>query len=246
MIRIDGQPHNARQSLDNVGALNELPSFYSAFTGRKNMEMLLRGASKKYTRESLDKNFSKLDILEQAGKRVRDYSKGMRTRLGITQVLARNGRIYIFDEPGTGLDPVGISFVRDLMRSLADSGGAVLFSSHILSEVEAVCDRVAMIHKGHILAFDTLDKIRHLGLDKERFSVAVATSDLSKATKLLTSKFGDVVMDDDGHLVVAADSGGDVNRALFEAGIVANAITPNTNALDATFRGLIDNTSSKE
>ena len=238
-ITIDGHPASQSQSLNNVSVLTEQPQFYSGFSGRKNLKILLKKGSKKFTERSLSEELEKVDLQDAADRPVSSYSKGMRTRLGIAHALARNSRIFVFDEPATGLDPVGISFIRDLIRSLADAGAAVLFSSHILSEVETVCDRVVMVHRGNLVAFDTLENVNKLTSRSQVLQVGVEEAEMATAIQLLSKRFPDV-REEKGKLVLAATSGKEVNQALQEGGIVLSELAVREHGLDAVFREMVE------
>ncbi|HEV8433563.1 MAG TPA: AAA family ATPase, partial [Thermoanaerobaculia bacterium] len=95
----------------------------------------------------------------EAGRRVRDYSLGMRQRLGIATALLGDPDVLILDEPANGLDPAGIREIRELLRSLAAEGMSVFVSSHLLAEVQLMCDRVAIIHKGRVLKEGSVDEL---------------------------------------------------------------------------------------
>ena len=94
--------------LSKVGVLMEQPAFYSSFSGRRNIQILLTGSNKKASKAEVDEALDRVGLLAHSEKRVRNYSKGMRTRLGIAHSIVRKSEIFVFDEPGTGLDPSGI------------------------------------------------------------------------------------------------------------------------------------------
>ena len=134
-----------------VGAVVESPQFFPYFSGRRNLRLLAGVAGIKRRRVE--------EVLEIAGLRdrakdaVKGYSLGMRQRLAIAATLLKEPRLLILDEPNNGLDPAGIREVRDLMRGLADGGVTVLLSSHILSEVQQVCDSVSIVSRGrHVVS----------------------------------------------------------------------------------------------
>jgi ABC-2 type transport system ATP-binding protein len=112
--------------------------------------------------------------LDQASNRkVGGFSKGMTQLLGIAQVLIGHPKICILDEPSSGLDPRWVKVIRDKIRQLNDNGATIIFSSHILSEVESLCDRVAIINKGRIIAEDTIDKIESVVQIKPRLELTI-------------------------------------------------------------------------
>jgi len=140
------------EAMGHVGCIVEAPDLYKYLTGRENLlhfsRMLAAGAAERIP------ELARLVVLsERLDDKVSTYSLGMRQRLGIAQALLGNPDILILDEPANGLDPAGIREIRQLVRHLAsDRGIAVFVSSHLLSEVEQTCDRVAIIHRGRTLA----------------------------------------------------------------------------------------------
>jgi ABC-2 type transport system ATP-binding protein len=147
------------QAARRIGAIIESPDLYRFLTGRENLEVFARmlgGGARRQIPE-----LARLVALEQRlDDRVSTYSLGMRQRLGIAQALLGEPRVLILDEPANGLDPAGIREMRQLVRSLARNRGiAVFVSSHLLPEVELLCDRVAILHRGRILAVDRVDTL---------------------------------------------------------------------------------------
>jgi len=141
--------HQFEAAMRCVGCIVETPDLYRFMTGRENLEHFARmlGASA----GDIERVASLVMLSHRLDQRVGTYSLGMRQRLGIAQALLGNPRLLILDEPANGLDPAGIREIRELLRSLAATGMSVLVSSHLLAEIELMCDRVAIIHKGRIL-----------------------------------------------------------------------------------------------
>ena len=129
-----------------VGALIESPAFYPQLSGKNNLFALARLAHIDAT--TLPSVLDRVGLLQRANDRYRSYSLGMKQRLGIAAALFAAPELLILDEPANGLDPAGIVEMRDLIRSLADEGMTVLVSSHLLSEIEHICDRLIMISDG--------------------------------------------------------------------------------------------------
>jgi ABC-2 type transport system ATP-binding protein len=151
-VSVYGRPvarHHA--ILRQVGALVEGAAFYDFLTGRKNLELLAR-TSECYDGQRIDTLLARVGMTDRADYRVKGYSTGMKQRLGLAAALLNDPDLIILDEPTGGLDPTGIQEVRHFIRELVDEDGKTVFlSSHILSEVEQVCDRVAIIHKGKLV-----------------------------------------------------------------------------------------------
>jgi ABC-2 type transport system ATP-binding protein len=142
--------HNRSKVLPRVGALVESPALYGYLSGRNNLRVfgdLLGGVPEKRIDEVLE-------IVSLTGRdkdKVKTYSMGMKQRLGLGVALLNNPDLLILDEPANGLDPAGIVEMRDLLRSLAAEGKTVFISSHVLSEVQQICTRVAIINHGKLI-----------------------------------------------------------------------------------------------
>jgi ABC-2 type transport system ATP-binding protein len=144
-----------RKALDGVAGFVEAPRFYPYLSGRKNLRLLADydgGGARSRIEEMLDV----VELRDRADDKVRGYSHGMRQRLGIAASLIRDPKLLLLDEPTTGLDPAGMRDMRALVRRLAGEGITVLLSSHLLGEVEELCNRVAIIRTGKIIYEGTL------------------------------------------------------------------------------------------
>jgi len=147
-------------AIRNVGAIVENPELYKFLTGYQNLEQVAR-LTKGVTKEKIEEVIELVGLKERIHDKVKTYSLGMRQRLGIAQSLLHDPKILILDEPTNGLDPAGIREVRDYLRSLArNKGMAVIVSSHLLSEMEMMCDRIAIIQKGKLI------NVQHVHEDK--------------------------------------------------------------------------------
>jgi ABC-2 type transport system ATP-binding protein len=136
--------------IGRVGSIVETPALFPGFSGRRNLELLARSGG--IARGRVEEVLEQVGLAERADDRVRTYSLGMRQRLGIAAVLLKNPSLLILDEPANGLDPAGIKEVRELLRRLGAEGRTVFVSSHILSEVQQVCDHVAILSRGRCVA----------------------------------------------------------------------------------------------
>src|SRR5437899_10924779 len=135
-----------------IGFLPEQPYFYDYLTARELLAYYaqLSGVPAKERRRRVDAVLHRVGLPDVGGVQLRKFSKGMLQRVGIAQAILHNPRIVFFDEPMSGLDPIGRREVRDLMEQLKHEGKTVFFSTHILSDAEALCDRVAIIHQGEL------------------------------------------------------------------------------------------------
>ena len=138
------------KALAGVAGFVEEPRFYPYLSGRKNLR-LLADYDDGDSRTRIEEMLELVDLRDRAKDRVGGYSHGMRQRLGIAASLIRQPRLLLLDEPTTGLDPAGMRDMRELVRRLADEGITVLLSSHLLGEVEDLCNRVAIVRKGRIV-----------------------------------------------------------------------------------------------
>ena len=135
--------------LHKVGALIESPAFYPQLSGRDNLKALARLGQ--VPASAIEPALERTGMTARAGDKYRSYSLGMKQRLGIAAALLPDPKLLILDEPANGLDPAGIVEMRGLIRSFADDGITVLVSSHLISEIEQVCDHVVMIRGGRLV-----------------------------------------------------------------------------------------------
>jgi len=161
-----GVPVTSAQCRLNVGYLPENPALYDFLTAAEYLEFVGRSfqmpASLINSRSA--EVLERLQLTDAAKRPVRSYSKGMVQRLALAQALLHDPDLYILDEPMSGLDPIGRSLVKDIIRELKQRGKTVFFSTHITADVEAVCDRVGIIVKGKLELLDYVEKIMQSGI----------------------------------------------------------------------------------
>ncbi|HEV2115052.1 MAG TPA: ABC transporter ATP-binding protein [Terriglobales bacterium] len=150
--RILGLPINDPQVKARIGFLPEQPYFYDYLTARELLEYYaqLSGVEARERSRRVTAVLDRVGLGDVAGVQLRKFSKGMLQRVGIAQAILHDPKVVFLDEPMSGLDPIGRREVRDLMESLKHEGRTVFFSTHILSDAEALCDRVAILHKGEL------------------------------------------------------------------------------------------------
>jgi ABC-2 type transport system ATP-binding protein len=202
--------------LGRVGALIEAPAFYRSLTGRQNIELLATVAG-----NDLDSVPELLDLVglgDRGDDRFRAYSTGMKQRLGIASALLGDPDLLLLDEPTNGLDPVGIADMRGLLGRLARPDRAVVVSSHVLAELQQICDWLVIIDAGRLLfQGPTSELLSHAG---SRVIVAPEhRADLARLTELLARHGHGVELRDD-HLLVAVD-GADPHRIAAELNVAA-------------------------
>jgi ABC-2 type transport system ATP-binding protein len=211
-----------------TGSMIEEPAFYPWMTGRVNLEVL-GATSGGCARGEVARVLSLAGLGDVATRKVKTYSQGMRQRLGIAAALLGRPRLLIIDEPTNGLDPAGIREIRGLLRGLAGEGMTVFLSSHLLAEVEQVCDRVAVIVGGRLVEEGAPAM---LGAIRRRVRVEVAAADIEVAARLLARWRARQA---DGQFVVEHDSGRDVNGVLVAGGVVAESVTVERPGLEDRF-----------
>jgi ABC-2 type transport system ATP-binding protein len=166
--------HDLAAALRLVGAMIEAPAFYPYLSGRDNLRVLAAlngiGAAR------VEAVLRQVDLHDAATRRFGSYSQGMKQRLAIAAALLHEPRLVILDEPTNGLDPLGLVEMRELIRSLARDGRTVLLCSHTLPEVEQLCGRVAIMHRGRLAALVALDELRARGTSLEAFFLQTVAS----------------------------------------------------------------------
>jgi ABC-2 type transport system ATP-binding protein len=147
-----------KKALESVGTLIEMPEIYPALTPREALTMIaeIRGVPKDERKRRVEDAVSEVRMGEWIDKRVGKFSKGMKQRICVASAILSDPSIVLLDEPTTGLDPRGMSEVRDIIKSLKNKKRLIFMSSHLLSEVSDVCDEVAIIDHGKLIVYDTL------------------------------------------------------------------------------------------
>ena len=210
-VEIFGRPFT-RDVLARIGALVEMPSLYSHLTGRENLEVTRRqvGAPK----GSIDRSLGIVGLSADANRLVREYSLGMRQRLGLALALLGSPDLLILDEPTNGLDPAGIHEMRDLLRRMPEEHGVTVFlSSHLLAEVEQTAGFIGIIHEGRMVCQGSLAELH--ATQKRRLRIGVGEPE--KAISFLRmSGFAPHI--EDSVITVETDDAEHINRLLVENG----------------------------
>jgi ABC-2 type transport system ATP-binding protein len=230
------------RAFDGVAGFVEGPRFYSYLSGRKNLE-LLADYDGDGARSRIDGVLELVELRDRAKDRVGGYSHGMRQRLGIAASLLRQPRLLLLDEPTTGLDPAGMRDMRDLVRRLAGEGITILLSSHLLNEVEDLCNRVAIIRTGRIVYEGPLQELLATAATSYRLRV----TDPQRAQMVLLAQQGvGGVSLGEGQLRFTADEEAVARAAiaLGQARIGITALIPETASLEELFLGLTGGESS--
>ncbi|MEV0644156.1 ABC transporter ATP-binding protein [Phytomonospora sp. NPDC050363] len=229
-VRLLGSAPGSPGHLERVGALIEGPGFWPYLSGRDNLKVLAR-----YTGTgtgSVERVLGMVGLADRAGDRYRTYSLGMKQRLGVAAALLKDPRLLILDEPTNGLDPAGMADMRALIRKLGADGCTVLLSSHLLGEVQQICDRVAVIAKGRIVAESTVAELRG------DVRVRVVADPIELAADAARSLLGaDRVTVADGALSLDLEPAraGWVNAELVAAGVEVRELGPLERDLEQVF-----------
>jgi ABC-2 type transport system ATP-binding protein len=234
-VRIFGRdPQLSVKALEGVAGFVEAPSFYPYLSGRENLQLFaaLDGGG---AAERIPESLQIVGLAERAKDRVGGYSHGMRQRLGIASALLRDPRLLMLDEPATGLDPGGMRDMRDLIRELAARGMTVILSSHLLGEVEELCNRVAIVRSGRVAYQGTLAQLRRQAGE----GYVLRTGDEERARLVAAAQPGidDVEAGASGITFSAGDEQavGALSLALAEAGTPVLELTPRRASLEDLF-----------
>src|SRR5215210_2201469 len=174
-------PDERAAALARVGAIVEEPRFHPHLTGRENLTVIA-AAREPEAHDRIDGALARVGLSHRADERVKRYSLGMRQRLGVARSLLADPELLILDEPMNGLDPAGIHEFRDMIRGFVAEGRTVLLSSHLLDEVEKICDEVAIVDRGRIVVQGS---IADLAAGGEQ-TILVATNDDEQALTILS------------------------------------------------------------
>jgi ABC-2 type transport system ATP-binding protein len=238
-VRLFGRdPMESVHALQGVAGFVEAPTFYPYLNARRNLELLAAfdgdGAA-----ERIDVVLETVELGDRAKDRVGGYSHGMRQRLGIAGALLRDPKLLLLDEPATGLDPAGMRDMRLLIRRLADQGMTVLLSSHLLTEVEDVCNRVAIVRTGKIVYEGEIADLKRGAGTLYRLE----STDDERAAAVCRAQRGITdVRSEHGRISFSADEAAvaDLSQALVEAGALIHALAPQTVTLEDLFFSLTE------
>jgi ABC-2 type transport system ATP-binding protein len=233
-------PEQRGRALARIGAIVEEPRFHPFLTGRENLQVAaaVRGAE---AQARIDGALKRVGLSERADERVRSYSLGMRQRLGVGRALLGDPELLLLDEPTNGLDPGGIHEFRDMIRGFVGEGRTVLLSSHLLDEVEKICDAVAIVDRGRVVVQGSIEELKAAG---ER-TVLIGTPDEHRAQAVLAGHAAVRSIEPNGtgiRVTLASDLGltteeaaGELNRRLTGEGIVVHKLDPQHASLEERF-----------
>ncbi|WP_110240115.1 ABC transporter ATP-binding protein [Nocardioides gilvus] len=223
-------PERLPEVIGAVGAVVESPKFSPNFTGRQNLTLLARSVS--LPQERVQSALTTVNLGERADDRYNSYSLGMKQRLAIAATLLKEPQLLILDEPTNGLDPAGIREIRETIRGLGAAGVTVLLSSHILAEVQQVCDSATIIGNGRQIASGPVSELIADTTTATQHRVVV--DDPVRAEQLLRAAGFAVSTDGEGLLVEAEDAT-KVVRSLAQADLWVRELTPVRRDLESVF-----------
>ena len=191
------------RELHRIGALIETPTFYPYLSGRNNLAYF-QGISGRGETQELDSLLEQVGLGSRGGDKFQTYSLGMKQRLGLAYTLLGEPELLLLDEPTNGMDPAGMAEVRELIRDLAGENRTVILSSHLLNEVEQVCDSVAILSHGRLIAQGDVSELLQ---ERGQPQVRLRTTDDRKAYEILNAlAWVDSVTADNGYLVAGVDA----------------------------------------
>jgi ABC-2 type transport system ATP-binding protein len=235
-----GRPVPAERpaALARVGAIVEEPRFHGHLTGRENLTVIA-AAREPEAHDRIDGALARAGLSQRADERVKRYSLGMRQRLGVARSLLADPELLILDEPTNGLDPAGMHEFRDMIRGFVTEGRTVLLSSHLLDEVEKICDSVAIVDRGRVVMQGSIADLARGGEQ----TILIATSDEERARALLAENraVASAVAEAEGIRVrlrpdvEAEPAADDIGRGLVLAGLAIRRFEPARASLEQRF-----------
>ncbi len=226
-------PEERAAALARVGAIVEEPRFHGHLTGRENLTVIA-AARERQAHARIDGALARVGLSERADERVKRYSLGMRQRLGVARSLLADPELLILDEPTNGLDPAGIHEFRDMIRGFVAEGRTVLLSSHLLDEVEKICDEVAIVDQGKVVAQGAITELAAAG----KQTILIATSDDEQALTILSDHRAveSVTAESTGlRVTLGSDESDDISRRLVLGGLAIRRFEPARVSLEQRF-----------
>ena len=227
------------RALLRIGALVEGPGFYPYLSGRDNLRVVARYAG--VPASAVPGALRTVDLADRGGDKFATYSLGMKQRLGVAAALLKDPELVVLDEPTNGLDPAGMRDMRRLVRELGAGGRTVLLSSHLLGEVQQICDRVAVIDRGRMVTESTVEELRGGG----ELIVAAAPSDVARSRlEAMPDVKGVRVLDGLLHVRVEDRHTAAITRELVSAGVAVTGLRRDERQLEDVFFEMTDHSSA--
>ncbi len=224
-------PGNLPAILARTGSVIENPTFYPYLSGKDNLRIIARITGT--TEDRVPEILEQAGLSAAAGRKFKTYSLGMKQRLAVGAALLGNPDLLILDEPANGLDPAGIVEIRDLLRRLKEQGHTIFISSHVLHEIEQVCDRILILVRGRVVV---QGRVHELLSAQGRLEIRIERAGEAQALLAKVPWIADVSRENDRLLVTAPpDRSAEINRLLADQGLYAAAIHPNELSLEQYF-----------
>jgi ABC-2 type transport system ATP-binding protein len=238
-----GGTMQTHEALKKVGAIIERPNFYPYMTARENLELVckIKGISYIKVKEKLEL----VGLIDRENSKFRTFSLGMKQRLAIASALLNDPEILILDEPTNGLDPQGIHQIRDIIKEIASQGTTILLASHLLDEVEKVCTHVLILRKGEVLYSGSVDAMN----SNEGFFELQCENNHQLMTFLSSYESIGKLSEENGKVYAYLKKpmeSSEMNRLLFEKGIILNHLVKRKNSLEEQFLELTNQPKSKK
>jgi ABC-2 type transport system ATP-binding protein len=226
---IQGVPYSALPDpAGTVGAVLDGGMLHPGRSGRNHLRALAQAGG--FARSRVEELLKLVGLEEAANRRAGGYSLGMRQRLGLAAALLGDPRVLVLDEPANGLDPQGIRWLRDFLRTLAAEGRAILVSSHVLAEVAQTADDVVVIHKGRSIVQSPLGEL----MARSGGGVRVAGPDVGRLGELLRAD-GATVREDTSGILVRDRTGEDIGRVIAANAVVVSELAPISSSLEEIY-----------
>jgi ABC-type multidrug transport system ATPase subunit len=225
-----GLPAGSPEATAHIGALIEGPGFYPYLTGRDNLRVMAR--FRELPDRMVEEALARVDLADRGDDKFKTYSLGMKQRLGVASALMGDPELIVLDEPTNGLDPAGMADMRRLLVDLARGGQTVLLSSHLLDEVQEICDRVGVISHGVLLRESTVSELRG------GTSLAVRGLPVDRALAVAMRVAGDDAVRVDGDRVLLdldPEQAPRLVRALVEDGVEVHEVRGVERTLEEVF-----------
>lgn len=222
-------------AIKNIGAIIENPDMYKHLSGYENLRYYA-SFYPNVTDDDIWDAIRMVNMQARAKEKLKKYSLGMKQRMGIAQALMSKPKLLILDEPTNGLDPAGIKEIRDLFKKISkEQGISVMISSHILSEMQLMCDRVGIINNGELVAVCDVDEVLHRANSRIKFRITV--SDTQKAKELIENRYEIVADIENNDIVLTFDSSKipEANALLINNGIGVSMIKGEEKTLEDLF-----------
>jgi ABC-2 type transport system ATP-binding protein len=231
-------PAERARALQRVGAIVEEPRFHTYLSGRENLRIVAAARGPR-VRERIEPALARVGLAERADDKVKKYSLGMRQRLGVARCLLADPKLLILDEPTNGLDPGGIQEFREMIRAMVEQEGRTVFlSSHLLDEVEKICDAAAIVDRGKVVTQGPIAELARGGGVRNELIVGVDDAELALSTLGASELVREAHRSDEGLRVVLAgdlETASQVNASLVRAGVAVMRLEPVRQSLEQRF-----------